>query len=207
MKVVAMHADKTLLEDSAEKLGYDFLWVYRRWRDFVDVKIGGALSVLPDLDSDIVMFSDSDCLLLRSPLDVLDIFSSMHSPIVISAEKVCYPLSLEDRFPVVDTMYRFPNSGGIIGYKDELLAAYQWLNSHYEEEKNDQGRWQLAYGSIPMRIDHRCEIFQTMSDDSRRHLDWDGRLLRNIHTDSYPCHVHFNGRMGGIEDYYRRRFE
>lgn len=91
---------------------------------------------------------------------------------------------------------------------------------------SNQARWVAAYADDPscLRVDDRCELFCTLTGKGRDAKRWasmeearkdsafyeveaervarelvpDGGRLRLVSTDTFPCHVHFNGHTKRI---------
>jgi GR25 family glycosyltransferase involved in LPS biosynthesis len=95
------------------------------------------LSSWLEIKNHIVMFTDSyDVMLLQNPQVILSKFRDFKRPIVFSAEKTCWPnASLIDEYPNSETKYRFLNSGGFIGYANEILEI---LKEPIEDRDDDQ---------------------------------------------------------------------
>jgi len=96
------------------------------------------------LNDHIVLFTDSyDVVLLQNPQSILYKFRQFRSPIVFSAEKTCWPdqgLVLE--YPYSETEYRFLNSGGFIGYADEI---FKLIEKGVDDRDDDQLFYTKAY--------------------------------------------------------------
>lgn len=91
----------------------------------------------PKLEDHIIMFTDSyDVMLLQNPQKILQKFREFRRPIVFSAEKICWPNpSLIDQYPASVTKYKFLNSGGFIGYADEIISL---INNPIDDKDDDQ---------------------------------------------------------------------
>ncbi len=90
-----------------------------------------------DLKNHIVMFTDSyDVILLQNPQEIIRKFREFERTIVFSAEKTCWPdQSLVDEYPQSETEYRFLNSGGFIGYANEI---YELIKDPIDDKDDDQ---------------------------------------------------------------------
>lgn len=90
-----------------------------------------------DLEDHIVMFTDSyDVVLMANPEEIVAKFRNMGAPIVFSTEKTCWPDGdLVDKYPSVEGEYKFLNSGGFIGYANEILKM---LDENVPNSEDDQ---------------------------------------------------------------------
>jgi hypothetical protein len=115
-------------------LGLGDNWNSGAAEDGVLLEPGGAqkihylreeLKSWPDLKDHIVLFSDSyDVVFASTPQEIIKKFREMRAEIVFSTEKTCWPDdSLSDEYPVVESEYKFLNSGGFIGYADKILEV------------------------------------------------------------------------------------
>jgi hypothetical protein len=199
----------SILKASAAKFGYKLYWFTDPWSDYVGVKVLPMLELLKrGVPADYVMFSDRDCLLTAPEAELIKKFENSSADILLSTENACWPdPDLAEQYPPSIFPWRFLNAGGIIGKQPALLKAYEWVATHKLETVDDQRRWTAAFlrGGLGIQLDTTCEVFQTMSGDSARHLkvDANGRL-HNILTGSGPCHLHFNGKLPGIEEWWEK---
>ncbi|REA63595.1 hypothetical protein DSL64_03895 [Dyadobacter luteus] len=181
----------------------------------------------------IVLFTDGyDTLFLAREMDIYIKYLQLspNRDIVVSAETNCYPdENLASVYPNTVGSYRFLNSGGIIGPAAKLLSALNEIDSikHLEDDKyawSNQYLWSKLYlnRSVPMIVDHQCEIFQTFSndlksahafalaskegktelvsrliEDERVRIDANFEIkdsaISNLETNTRPLHLHFNG--------------
>lgn len=90
-----------------------------------------------DMRNHVIMFTDSyDVVLLQNPQMILKKFREFERPIVFSAEKTCWPNpSLVDDYPYSKTKYKFLNSGGFIGYANEI---YELIKDPIDNKDDDQ---------------------------------------------------------------------
>lgn len=161
--------------------------------------------------SHVLMTDAYDSFFLAGEEEIAEKFLAMGSPVVISAEKNCWPLTqLAPLFPETRSPFRFPNAGGLMGERLPLLIALDRLMKDFNDPDldgqacNPQGRWGygLAKGLVEAKIDSDCEIFQTMSNVDLAHdLDVDVLHSRvyNTATNRWPCVIHFNGRCSNDE--------
>ena len=85
----------------------------------------------------IVLFTDSyDVVLMTHPEEIVSKFRSFGTPILFSTEKTCWPdTDLVDEYPETDSEYKFLNSGGFIGYANEILKL---ITDEVDNSEDDQ---------------------------------------------------------------------
>lgn len=130
---------------------------------------------------------------------------SHNAEIVWNAEKTKFPPS-ELFFPETGTSYRYLNSGFAIGYPLAFQQMFEWMRldtigfdtagENGKREPNDQLYCQKAYveSRIPMALDAKAEICQTLHGVEENELDLSGDRIRNVETGSEPIVFHLNGR-------------
>jgi hypothetical protein len=196
------------LRDSCAHFGVE-LQTYGEgpWPGYVAGKITHAIPFLESRKEKYVLFCDaSDTMMVRNPTDLVGRFLSFGRPVVISAERDCFPLrELASKFPPAESGYSFPNAGGFMGERDAVIAALEYMNTAYEDGE-DQARWirLIAENPSSVAIDSWCSIFQTMSGGAGSNVRFDGGACRNQRTGTHPYLLHFNGRTAGIEEVYQR---
>jgi hypothetical protein len=149
---------------------------------------------------DIVFTSDPDYLFLK--------YQQFCAPIVISAEKNCFPGTYKKEFDERhkdDSPYKYLNSGMIVGERDAIMAALISMdapnipNDYWDGEKmvnpNDQEYWQHEYVKQPVEIvlDTAQILCNTLHDVDASELDFGEERIANKTTKTYPCSFHFNG--------------
>lgn len=162
---------------------------------------------------ELVAVTDAFDVIFTSPPDeVADLFGK-RDEVMFNAEQGLWPRTdLAYAFPDVGSPWRYLNSGVIIG-KPALLL--QLLESMTLDEivndcvagdhlhggagthinPNDQAWYQYAYAArpVPMTLDYKCEIAQSMSGCEGSEFSWDGTQFKNIATGTVPKIWHFNG--------------
>lgn len=131
------------------------------------------------------------------------------SPLVISAEKNCFPADLKEQYDELhkgESPYKYLNSGMIVGRVDAILACLEAMdapnipNDYWDGEKmvnpNDQFYWQQTYLKRPveMILDTAQILCNTLHDVDVSELDFGESRIANKITMTYPCSFHFNGR-------------
>ena len=145
----------------------------------------------------IVLFVDAyDVINLGSAAEIVAKFTRFGSDLVISGEKGCHPdPQLAREFDSNAPPFRYPNSGGYIGYSS---AVMEMLNSAEISPHEDDQRFVSRYVIQNPRkcsIDTNCEIFLPLFDvvasDLELTNDEQRVLLRDKGTQ--PCILHGNG--------------
>jgi hypothetical protein len=166
-----------------------------------------------------LIFADSwDIVFTHSPHRLLAKSNFIYrAPIVISAEKNCFPSDLKEEYDKLDIPgpYKYLNSGLIVGEVDAMMTVLEAMDlqsvpDDYRKEDgsmchiNDQFLFQQIFLKQPveMRLDHKQLLCQTMHDVPLDDLDLTGKFIMNKHTKSYPCAVHFNGgsKTSGVRE-------
>jgi hypothetical protein len=187
----------------------------RQWRGDMVAHFEGALEAIGNLPSivDLVMFTDAgDAFVMAGADEIVEKWQAYGCPVLMSAEQSLYPWGLEEKWaaseatrPPAPPPWQYPNGGGWIGRREQLESLLKFaLDSEGEEA---QSKWISAYcsGRYNFQLDSSCLIFQTMSGDNGA-LEWEHHRLVNKYTGSRPVVVHFNGKLGGIQDFYRNAY-
>jgi hypothetical protein len=152
----------------------------------------------PQLDDHIVMFTDSyDVVFSSGPEEILRKFRSTNAQIVFSAEKTCWPDSeIEDQYPEHDGEYRFLNSGGFIGYANQIMSI---LDEDIDISYDDQLYYAQKFLEKVqedvefIKLDYKQDIFQTLNQAiTDVEQNESGRFI-NLVYDTKPCVIHANG--------------
>lgn len=184
--VFSCNADPLLVE-SAERNGIALKSYSPRWRGHVDGKLREGVKFLLAQPEPYAMFVDGhDSLILKPEDEILARLAALGSPLLIAAERNCWPdEEAADKYPE-DPDPRFLNSGGYIGTRAELLTAMHTAIL-WSDGEDDQRAWTRAYlgGALNIQIDHGRRIFQSMGD---------GGALGDV------CVGHWNGRVSGRKE-------
>lgn len=162
------------------------------------------------IKEDIIFFVDAWDVVFASSLDeVYEKFKTFRCPIVIGAEKNCFPPNFKkeyDKLPSFSS-YKYLNSGVIIGYKDAIMEVLEAMdapnlpqdyrnnitqtNYHF----NDQAYYMDLFLRQPveMRLDYTCFIAQNLQDVTEDELGFSEHRIINNETKSYPSIFHWNG--------------
>lgn len=170
-------------------------------------------------DSKYLIFCDCfDIVFSVPPFELFRQYKSkFDSPLVISAEKNCFPADLKEQYDERhkgESPYKYLNSGMIVGEIDAVLAGLEAMdapnipNDYWDGEKmvnpNDQFFWQEVFLKQPaeMVLDTEQILCNTLHDVKADELDFSESKIANKTTRSYPCAFHFNGgaKTGGLRE-------
>lgn len=149
------------------------------------------------VESHIVLFVDAyDVINLGTSSEIIEKFTKFNRDLVISGEKGCHPdPHLAEEFKDNSPPFRYPNSGGYIGYSS---AVIEMLKSAKISPHEDDQRFVTRYviqNAEKCVIDTNCEIFLPLFDmdvtDLKLTDDNTRILLREKGT--LPCVLHGNG--------------
>ena len=210
-----------LLQESCARNGFrlSILGAGETWRGF-----GTKLRLLREHireypEGALVLFTDAyDTMFLPCRDSIVSRFALFRSPIVFSAEKVCWPdgylESLYPRstvtgaspgdsrigalrpWPPFESPFRFLNSGSYMGYAGAIREALSELGPR--DEDDDQRLWTRYFLLHPGKssLDHGAALFHTLChvlpDDFVVEKASPVRLLSRL-TRSEPCVLHGNG--------------
>jgi hypothetical protein len=174
----------------------------------------GALQAIRNLPSiyDLVMFTDAGDTFVMGGADEIEAKFQMYGcEFLMSAEQDLYPWGLEEQWassekrPSSEPPWQYLNGGGWVARRESAEKLVIYAASAQGDEA--QSKWISAYcsGEFQFRLDHQCQIFQTMSGSSKG-LEWEGRRLINTVTNTRPVVVHFNGKLGGIQEFYKEAY-
>ncbi len=161
-------------------------------------KINLLISTLNKMnDNQIVLVSDSyDVIMTSNTNEILEKYYKFNKPIVFATESICWPDSEKDiHFPRVKNRSNiFLNSGGFIG----TVGSIKYILKNIDNQSDDQ-RWYINiflsdFGKKYISLDYDCQIFQCLNDAEKElKIIFDKSRVKNMITNSYPCHIHGNG--------------
>lgn len=182
------------------------------WPGLFEGKIKRLRREVETLKSTYILVCDSsDTFVLGNKEDLLTKFLGINAPLVVSAEKNCWPQpSLASYFPKIDSQWCYLNSGGYMGRKEDIVSVLDYMSRmpiseaiyRSKDWENDQFRLSLVYvdSVSSIKLDTRCELFQTMGNVKEGELEFRGNMLRNLVTNTYPLVVHYNGHTPGMRE-------
>lgn len=186
------------------------------WRGDLLAHFTGAAEKIRELPNvyDLIMFTDAEDTFVMGGSDEIEgKWRGFGGGVLLSAEQGLYPWGLEslwegsvEKRPFSLPPWQYPNGGGWVGRREPLLELLDRIRTAGTGNEA-QARWINAYceGWGP-HLDHECEVFQTMSGDSGSNVTWQNGRLVNMVKDSRPVVVHFNGKLGGIEQFWEKAY-
>jgi len=138
-------------------------------------------------------------------------YLQFQSPVVISAEKNCFPADLKDEYDKLgedfDSPYKYLNSGMVVGETEAILAILESMdaknipNDYWSEEKNcminpnDQEYYlkEFLKQPVPISLDRYQILCNTLHSVPLDELDLTQDHIFNKVTQTYPCSFHLNG--------------
>jgi len=152
---------------------------------------------------------------------IMEKYKSFNSPIVIGAEKNCFPGNFKKEYDRLlhTSSYKYLNSGVIIGETDAILEVLEAMDSpnlprDYHNSQtgtnfhfNDQAMYMDIFLRQPvkMKLDYDCLIAQNMQDVTEDEIGfWGGcsvnpekadmyAFIKNKETKTNPSIIHWNG--------------
>jgi len=169
-----------------------------------------------------IIFIDAfDVVLVDTVEVIMTKFKSFNSPVVIGAERNCFPQNFckeYDRLPYTSS-FKYLNSGVIVGETEAILTVLEAMDAPnlprdyhdnikgYNHHFNDQAYYMDLYLRQPvkMQLDYDCTIVQNMQDvtDGDYILSQNSTVIPNgiinMETHSIPSIIHWNGssKSGG----------
>lgn len=156
-----------------------------------------------------IIFTDCwDIIFCTSGLEIMERYLSFGHPIVVSAERNCFPDDMKAEYDKLEspTPYKYLNSGFIVGETAailEILEAMDLPNQPEDHRRpdgsnfhlNDQKLWleQAIYRPDLIILDRYQALSQTLHEARIDEFDFSEKRIRNKITGSYPCTFHFNG--------------
>lgn len=156
-------------------------------------------------DEPIILCDAWDIIFAADPHEIKWPFLPNGAEIIWNAEKNLFPDPTLD-FPETETSYRYLNSGFAIGFPSAFKQMFAWMDLDvigYDREENgkkiepnDQLYIQHSFlqSGIPMTLDSRCNICQTLHGVTENELDFSEDRIRNVETGTYPLVFHCNGQ-------------
>ena len=163
------------------------------------------------IDAFDVVFSDT----LES---VMDKFQSFNSPVVVGAERNCFPSNFKKEYDRLQhtSSFRYLNSGVIVGETEAILTVLEAMDAAnlprdyhdnikgYNHHFNDQAYYMDLFLRQPvkMKLDYECLIAQNMQDVTQEELVFFGggslggsfvSKIKNKETNTCPSIIHWNG--------------
>lgn len=168
------------------------------------------------IKEDLIVFVDAWDVVFADTLEnIIEKYKSFNSPIVIGAEKNCFPGNFKkeyDKLPHTSS-YKYLNSGVIIGETEAILTVLEAMDApnlprDYHNSQtgtnfhfNDQAMYMDIFLRQPVKIklDYNCFVAQNMQDVNEHELILSYKstvipnCVINIETQSKPSIIHWNG--------------
>ena len=202
-----------------------WLWVFGVGEHYQSHMLGKVLRMrewLRTLPSryEFIIYMDARDTAFAGPLaSACEAFNAMGSPIVLSAERGCWPQPAAEwaqRFPEHPSGHRHVNAGVWMAERGAAERALDQLAELRESwdapagiaselrqwgnlREDDQFLWQaaLAYKLVPAVIDHDCRICANAADQAtildNPYFGFDAQGLYAKHGGSRPAILHFSG--------------
>lgn len=171
-------------------------WLYKAIKDGV-------------IKSKYIQFVDSwDLVYGADPSEVMSCYHTFNAPIVISAERNCFPDTYRKEFDDLDipAPYSYVNSGVIIGETEAVLTCLEAMDlpnvkddyrmdNGQNYHSNDQTMWQEIFLKQPVKIaiDYNQSISQSLHNASVNNFEFGKERIMNKITSCNPLIWHFNG--------------
>ena len=158
-------------------------------------KINEILNVIQTMENRLIILCDTfDLLPIAGPAEILDKFHLLckNDQVLFSSEVFCWPdKHLSTAYPLVNSKYKYLNSGSIMGYRDQIYNLIK--NGNIKDNDDEQRFFTLKYLSGEnIILDHKCEIFQAINGATNDIVLHKNRIY-NKYTNSYPIFIHGNG--------------
>lgn len=169
------------------------------FKDYRQAKIDLLLEALKNISNKYVCYVDGwDSWMLRP--GIVSKFLYMDSPIVIAGNRSHFPdteLYDLENYPESPTSFKYVCSSQFIGYRKELIKAFEMLKEYYVGY-TDQEAWNFAHVHklFEFQVDHRCQLFLNMTDVENKETFYNGTRLVIKETMTQPFNIHFGGPKG-----------
>ena len=203
--IYTFYTDETkisYLKESASLNDIEICYIKKdTWNGYVDKIIEIDNIIKKHLDDDIICFIDAYDVLINQNLEyLLENFNYYKCNLLIGAELNCYPDKYKEKYPIIESKYKYVNSGGYIGYKDAIQELFNWKS--YDDiykicsDGGDQSyftEYFISKHSDKIKLDTECLIFQNMHLVNWNELSFDNGKIHNKILNKKPCFIHFNG--------------
>jgi len=166
-----------------------------------------------------IVFIDAFDVVFADTLEsIMEKFQSFNAPIVIGAERNCFPSNFKKEYDRLQhtSSFKYLNSGVIVGETEAILTIleamdapnlprdyhnpYTGTNFHF----NDQSFYMDLYLRQPvkMKLDYQCLIAQNMQDVTMNDIclcetvskkELNKNVIQNYETGTLPSIIHWNG--------------
>lgn len=158
-----------------------------------------------------IVFVDAfDVIFADTVESIMDKFKAFNCPIVIGAERNCFPSNFKKEYDRLQhtSSFKYLNSGVIIGETEAILTVLEAMDAPnlprdyqdnikgYTHHFNDQANYMDLYLRQPvkMKLDYQCLIVQNMQDVVEKDIEFlDNGKIKNTETNTIPFIIHWNG--------------
>lgn len=158
-------------------------------------KIIETLNFLQNIPNQLIVICDTfDLIPITSFQEIIDKYHILcpNSEILFSSEIYCWPKSeLSIEYPNKNTKYKYLNSGGIMGYRDDIYHLIKNAKINYHDDDQLYYTYQF-FNNTKIKLDYDCHIFQTLNGCHGDIVIHKNRIF-NKYTNSYPIFIHGNG--------------
>lgn len=169
-------------------------------------------------EKNIIFIDAFDVVFAGTVEGIMDKFQSFNAPIVIGAERNCFPNNFQREYDRLQhtSSFKYLNSGVIVGETEAILTVLEAMDApnlprdYYNPQDgrnfhfNDQAYYMDMFlrQPVPMKLDYNCEIAQNMQDVTMDDISLFGggavggeqlNLIRNKETNTFPSIIHWNG--------------
>lgn len=170
-----------------------------------------------------ILFTDCfDFVFTKHPDLLINHYRALDCPIIISAERNCFPADLKEEYDKLKnptgftTSFKYLNSGMIVGDTEAILTCLEAMDlpnvpdDHFDADKgcmvhpNDQFLWQQIFlkQSAEIRLDYATSLCMPLHSVGVDELEFNGNGVMNRETLIYPLSLHLNGnaKTGGLRE-------
>jgi len=204
-------------------INLEVIGVGKEWKGFFSKLewITDYCNSTSDAENRIIIMTDAyDTFYLQAISTIVNKFKQMGYRILYSSEKQ-YEHQLGGDLAFYDSMgisnYKYLNTGGFIGYANDLKRFFNgamsmvktegWDTSLKAVDQTAVSHYIAVDGSgYALGLDYNCEVFYTSSkdqDDIDNYVEFHNHKLFVKETESYPCvvHVPWKGRYKKVLEY------
>ena len=146
-------------------------------------------------DNDLLLLSDAwDVLVIGTKEQVLEKYKKFNMPIVVSAEKMCWPdKDRASQYNTLQEAFPYLNSGGYIGTVKALKTVFENYNN--EKIVDDQRFWTDMYFKYKdlIVLDTKAEIFISLMKTDVNNYKFENSVFTYKETGTNPLIIHGNG--------------
>lgn len=148
-----------------------------------------------NMDNKLIIVCDTfDLFPIADKKEIIQKFNNLtkENQVLFSAEVYCWPdTNLISQYPINNNKYKYLNSGGFMGYRDDIYKLI--CKGNINSTDDDQLYFTKKYlNNENIVLDHYCEIFQNLNGCTNDITIFNDRIY-NTDTKSLPILIHGNG--------------